>query len=79
MCKDLERKYCRMRKEVFSETASGKGKWVFSHPIHKSQGQVHKIFYGLYCRGKKSYFYLLKDFIPWKNKECLALTRTHKS
>lgn len=42
-----------MRKEVFPETVSGKGKWVFSRPIHKSQGQVHKLFYGLYCREKK--------------------------
>ena len=51
-----------MRKEVFSEAASGKGKRVFSHPIHKSHGQVHKLFYGLYCRGKKILFLFVKRF-----------------
>ena len=51
-----------MRKEVFSETASGKEKWVFSHPIHKSQGQVHKLFYGFLLQRKKILFLFVKRF-----------------
>lgn len=79
MCKDFRTfKYCRMRKEVFS----GNGLWereegIFYIPFIKPQGQAHKLFYGLYCRGKKSYFYLLKDFIPGENKEYLVLKRTN--
>lgn len=50
-------------KRLFSETASGKAKWVFSCPIHKTQGQIHQLFYGLYYREKKIHcFYLLKGF-----------------